>query len=57
MAEFDAVRYKAIERETYSRKARSYEKHGAAIFELSPPPSLRPSSNNHNSQLNSKIEF
>jgi len=40
MAEFDKIRYKAIERETYSRKARSYEKHGAAIFEALASPLL-----------------
>jgi len=33
MAEFDKAKYKAIEREAYSRKARSYEKFGSAIFE------------------------
>jgi ubiquinone/menaquinone biosynthesis C-methylase UbiE len=33
MAEFDKAKYKAIEREAYSRKARSYEKYGSAIFE------------------------
>jgi len=47
MAEFDKAKYKAIEREASSRKARSYEKYGSAIFEsLASPllemPQLRP---------------
>ncbi len=40
MAEFDKAKYKAIEREAYSRKARSYEKYGSAIFESLASPLL-----------------
>ncbi len=40
MAEFDKIRCKAIERETYSRKALSYEKYSAAIFEALASPLL-----------------
>ncbi len=40
MAEFDRTKYKAIERETYSRKAQSYEKYGGAIFEALSSPLL-----------------